>query len=428
MAEGCETEGRETEGHETEGHETGGRETGGRETEGPAAARGRAAEVFLAFVRLGVTAFGGPVAHLGYFRTEFVEKRRWLDDRSYGEYVALAQFLPGPASSQVGMALGAHRAGWLGGLAAWTAFTLPSALLMLAFAYGLVALGDPAGAGWLKGLKLVAVAVVIQALWQMADKLCPDRARAGLALGGAALALLLPGVAGQVGAILLGGLAGALAFRREAPAAAHSGLAVGRSAGALLLAAFFVLLLLLPALRAGLADGPLAVFDSFYRAGALVFGGGHVVLPLLQAETVPGGWVERDVFLAGYGAAQALPGPLFSFAAFLGAAKEGGGGGLAGGLIALVAIFLPGALLIFGVLPFWRVLRRKPAMAGAVTGANAAVVGLLLAALYDPLWTGTVTAAGDFVFLLAALALLMLLKAPPWAVVGLGALAGWVLL
>ena len=394
---------------------------------------GGVGEVFAAFAKLGVTAFGGPVAHLGYFRSEFVERRGWLDDRTYGEYVALAQFLPGPASSQVGMALGAHRAGWLGGLAAWTAFTLPSALLMIAFAYGVVALGDLSAAGWLAGLKLVAVAVVIQALWQMANALCPDRPRAGLALGGAALALLAPllvgsAVLGQVGAILLGGLIGAVAFRREAPAADYGGLAVGRATGALLLSAFFVLLLLVPPLTAALADGPLAVFDSFYRAGALVFGGGHVVLPLLQAETVPTGWVERDIFLAGYGAAQALPGPLFTFAAYLGAAKEGAPSGLLGGLVALAAVFLPGALLIFGVLPFWQSLRRKPAMAGAVTGANAAVVGILLAALYDPLWTATVTSAEDFVFLLAALALLMLVKTPPWAVVALGALAGWLLL
>ena len=394
---------------------------------------GSAGEVFAAFAKLGVTAFGGPVAHLGYFRSEFVERRGWLDDRAYGEYVALAQFLPGPASSQVGMALGAHRAGWLGGLAAWTAFTLPSALLMIAFAYGVVAMGDLSGAGWLAGLKLVAVAVVIQALWQMANSLCPDRPRAGLALGGAALALLAPllfgsAVLGQVGAILLGGLIGAAAFRREAPAAESGGLAVGRGTGAVLLSAFFALLLLVPPLAAAFADGPLAVFDSFYRAGALVFGGGHVVLPLLQAETVPTGWVDRDVFLAGYGAAQALPGPLFTFAAYLGAAKEGAPSGVTGGLIALAAVFLPGALLIFGVLPFWRSLRRKPAMAGAVTGANAAVVGILLAALYDPLWTATVAGAQDFAFLLAALALLMLVKTPPWAVVALGALAGWLLL
>lgn len=392
---------------------------------------GRVAEVFGAFAKLGVTAFGGPVAHLGYFRSEFVDRRRWLDDRTYGEYVALAQFLPGPASSQVGMALGAHRAGWLGGLAAWTAFTLPSALLMIAFAYGVVALGDVSGAGWLAGLKLVAVAVVVQALWQMANALCPDRPRAGLALGGAALALLAPlvlgsAVWGQVGAILVGGLIGTLAFRRDPPAADLGGPLVGRRSGALLLGGFFLLLVLLPPLAS--ADGALAVFESFYRAGALVFGGGHVVLPLLQAETVPTGWVEGDVFLAGYGAAQALPGPLFTFAAYLGTAKEGMPTGLIGGLVALVAVFLPGALLIFGVLPFWQTLRRKPAMAGAVTGANAAVVGVLLAALYDPLWTGTVRGTEDFVFLLGALALLMLVKMPPWAVVALGALAGWALL
>lgn len=392
---------------------------------------GRAGEVFVAFAKLGVTAFGGPVAHLGYFRSEFVERRRWLDDRTYGEYVALAQFLPGPASSQVGMALGAHRAGWVGGLAAWTAFTLPSALLMIAFAYGVVALGDVSGAGWLAGLKLVAVAVVVQALWQMATSLCPDRQRAGLALGGAALALLAPlylgsAVWGQVGAILVGGLVGAVAFRRDPPTARQDGLVVGRPTGALLLGSFFVLLILLPPLAS--TDGVLAVFDSFYRAGALVFGGGHVVLPLLQAETVPTGWVESDIFLAGYGAAQALPGPLFTFAAYLGTAKEGLPAGLLGGLIALVAIFLPGALLIFGVLPFWHTLRRKPVMAGVVTGANAAVVGILLAALYDPLWVGTVRGTVDFVFLLAALTLLLLVKMPPWAVVALGALAGWVLL
>jgi chromate transporter len=384
-------------------------------------------EVFAAFAKLGVTAFGGPVAHLGYFRSEFVERRGWLDDRTYGEYVALAQFLPGPASSQVGMALGAHRAGWLGGLAAWTAFTLPSALLMIAFAYGVVVLGDVRGAGWLHGLKLVAVAVVIQALWQMANNLCPDRPRAALALGAAGVALLVPSVWGQVGAIGLGALLGAAAFARPLPEGAQDGLKVSRAGGALMLAAFFVLLLAVPPLASGV-DGPLALFDAFYRAGALVFGGGHVVLPLLQAETVPRGWLDADLFLAGYGAAQALPGPLFTFGAYLGAAKAGDPTGVLGGLIALVAVFLPGALLIFGVLPFWRRLRERRRVAGGVTGANAAVVGILLAALYDPLWTGSVGGALDFVFVLAALGLLMLLRTPPWAVVGLGALGGAVLL
>lgn len=394
---------------------------------GASDARGSVGEVFAAFAKLGVTAFGGPVAHLGYFRSEFVERRRWLDDRAYGEYVALAQFLPGPASSQVGMALGAHRAGWLGGLAAWTAFTLPSALIMIAFAYGVVALGDVRGAGWLHGLKLVAVAVVIQALWQMANNLCPDRPRAGLALAGAAVALLVPSVWGQVGAIVLGSAVGAAAFARPLPEGTHGGLEVGRATGAAMLACFFLLLLAVPPLAAG-SDGLLAVFDSFYRAGALVFGGGHVVLPLLQAETVPRGWLDADLFLAGYGAAQALPGPLFTFGAYLGAAKGGDPSGLLGGLIALVAIFLPGTLLIFGVLPFWQRLRERPRVAGGVTGANAAVVGILLAALYDPLWTGSVGSALDFVFVLAALALLTLIKAPLWAVVALGALAGALLL
>jgi chromate transporter len=389
---------------------------------------GGAGEVFAAFAKLGVTAFGGPIAHLGYFHSEFVERRAWLSDRTYAEYVALAQFLPGPASSQVGMALGVHRAGWLGGLAAWTAFTLPSALLMIAFAYGVVALGDVRGAGWLQGLKLVAVAVVVQALWQMANNLCPDRPRAGLAFAGAAIALLVPSVYGQVGAIALGAAIGAAAFPRALPEAEHSGIRIGRTAGGAMLAAFFALLALLPWIAAPLQDGALALFDAFYRAGALVFGGGHVVLPLLRAEAVPAGWLEDDLFLAGYGAAQALPGPLFAFAAYLGAAKTGDPTGALGGLVALAAIFLPGALLIFGVLPFWQRVREVPRVAGAVTGANAAVVGILLAALYDPLWTQSVGQALDVVFVLAALGLLMLLRTPPWAVVGLGALAGWLLL
>jgi chromate transporter len=380
--------------------------------------RGSAGEVLGAFARLGVTAFGGPVAHIGYFRTEFVERRRWLDDDAFADLVALCQFLPGPASSQLGLALGARRAGALGALAAWTAFTLPSAALMILAAYGVVALAEgAAAAAAIQALKIVAVAVVAQAVRQMASSLAPDPTRATILAAAAALALALPGIAGQLSAIGLGAVAGLLFCRSHAggdgtvrPLAIPVPPALG--AAMLILAA---VLLALPALVA--VPEALAVADAAYRAGALVFGGGHVVLPLLEADTVQTGLVGRDAFLAGYGLAQALPGPLSAFAAFLGASADTPLTGVAGGIIALVAVFLPGTLLLFGALPFWDRLRRWRPTRAAFTGVNAAVVGLLVAVLYDPVATAAIRGPLDVAAVVFAYVLLAVWKAPPWSVV-----------
>ncbi|MFT8245151.1 chromate efflux transporter [Roseomonas sp. BN140053] len=382
-------------------------------------------EVLLAFLKLGLTAFGGPVAHLGYFRTEFVNRRRWLDEAAYAELVALCQFLPGPASSQTGFALGLLRAGPWGALAAWAGFTLPSAALLVLFAEGAGALSASAwGSGLLHGLKLVAVAVVAQAVWGMARTLCPDRPRAAIALGATALATFAPAAIGQVAAIA-GGAALGLALLRDGaapPAAPLPAVPVSRRVGVACLLLFALLLGLLPLLH-GLGGG-VAVFEAFYRSGALVFGGGHVVLPLLRDAAVAPGWVAEDAFLAGYGAAQAVPGPLFTFAAFLGAVLRPGPGGALGAVLPTLAIFLPGLLLVLGALPFWAALRRRPAAGAALRGANAAVVGLLGAALYDPVWTGAVLRPTDFVLVLAGFLLLTLWRAPPLLVVALGAAAG----
>jgi chromate transporter len=382
--------------------------------------QGTAAEVLAAFLKLGCTSFGGPVAHLGYFRAEFVERRRWIDEAAYADIVALCQFLPGPASSQTGIALGLLRAGPAGALAAWLGFTLPSAAAMIAFAYGLGRFGDLAAAPWLHGLKIVAVAVVAQAVWAMARSLAPDRPRATLAVAAAALTLAVPSTLGQVGAIVLGGLFGWWRLKNDAaPAAAALPVQVGRGASVAALALFFALLVGLPLLVAATGNRPLALVDAFYRAGALVFGGGHVVLPLLQTSVVPPGWVGNDAFLAGYGAAQAVPGPLFTFAAYLGTAIAG----WQGGVLCLVTIFLPSFLLIVGVLPFWSALRRQQGVQAALRGINAAVVGLLLAALYQPVWTGAILAAPDFILALLAFLALSFWRLPPWLVVIAGALA-----
>ena len=388
----------------------------------------RLAEVFGAFLKLGLTSFGGPIAHLGYFREEFVVRRRWLSEKAYADLVALCQFLPGPASSQVGMALGLQRAGLTGAVAAWLAFTLPSALALMAFAYGLAAYPEWAESGWVHGLKLAAVAVVAQAVWSMGRTLCPDRARATLALAVAFVVLSVPGAGVQVLAILVGGFIG----WRFLPFADHEphvsiGFPVSRRVGFWLLLAFFALLLGLPALAAVSGIRALDAFEAFYRAGSLVFGGGHVVLPLLHTEVVPSGWVSDADFLAGYGAAQAVPGPLFTFAAYLGVVMNGPVSGWSGALICLVAIFLPAFLLIVGVLPFWEQLRRYKSVAAAFNGVNAAVVGLLLAALYDPIWTGTVRSHGDFILVAGGFAALMFWKLPPLAVVAATALGGAVL-
>jgi chromate transporter len=382
-------------------------------------------EVLAVFFRLGLTSFGGPVAHLGYFREEFVRRRRWLDDKSYADLVALCQFLPGPASSQVGIAVGLLRGGYAGALAAWVGFTLPSAVAMVLFGYGMGALGDAAGSGWLHGLKVAAVAVVAQAVLGMARTLAPDRARATLAVAAAIIALGAPSSWGQIGAIVLGGIVGALLLRGgEEIAPAALPLKVSRALGAVLLALFFVLLIGLPLLAAAIPSQALKEFDAFYRAGSLVFGGGHVVLPLLQASVVPPGWVGNDAFLAGYGAAQAVPGPLFTFAAYLGTVMEPKPNGWIGASICLVAIFLPSFLLVIGALPFWDELRRRPVAQAALRGVNAAVVGLLLAALYQPVWTVGITNAADFALAVAAFLLLFMWQTPPWLVVILSAAAG----
>lgn len=400
------------------------------EVAGPAGGRaGSVPEVLGAFLKLGLTSFGGPVAHLGYFRAEFVERRRWLDDRSYSDLVALCQFLPGPASSQVGMALGLARAGWLGALAAWCGFTLPSAIALIVFAYGIAQWGGLAGSGAVHGLKVAAVAVVAQAVWGMAKNLCPDRARAGMALAAALLALTLPSAWSQVAVIALAGIVGWQVLKLpHQQAAAHQGFGVSRTAGVVALVLFVALLAGLPLLAVATRSPAWSIVDGFYRAGALVFGGGHVVLPLLQAVVVPAGVVTNEQFLAGYGAAQAVPGPLFSFAAYLGAVMHGPFSGWTGGLLLLVVVFLPAFLLVVGALPFWDVLRQRDAVQSALAGVNAAVVGILLAALYDPVWTSAIRGRADFAVALAAFGLLVVARVSPLVVVLLAAGAGWAFL
>jgi chromate transporter len=382
-------------------------------------------EVLLAFLRLGLTSFGGPVAHLGYFRDEFVMRRRWLDDRAYADLVALCQFLPGPASSQVGIAIGLSRAGYPGALAAWTAFTLPSAIALVMFAYGVRALGGAGGTGWLHGLKVAAVAVVAQAVLGMMRSLAPDRERATVATAAAILVLAVPTAWGQIGAIALGGLAGVMLLQTT-PHREHAALplAVSRTIGSIMLGIFFLLLIALPLIASATTLQGVKLFDAFYRAGSLVFGGGHVVLPLLQASVVPPGWITNDAFLAGYGAAQAVPGPLFTFAAYLGAVMGPQPNGWIGAIICLVAVFLPSFLLVIGALPFWEELRQRSAAQAALLGVNAAVVGLLLAALYRPVWTSAIDNAADFALACAAFLLLFMWRTPPWLVVVLCALAG----
>ena len=395
---------------------------------------GSALEVLSVSTRLGVTSFGGPIAHLGYFHAEYVARRRWLDEQTYADLVALCQFLPGPASSQVGMAVGIFRAGLLGGLVAWLGFTLPSALALVAFAYGLQTLGGTE-MGWLHGLKVVAVAVVAQAVWGMAQNLTPDRQRVTLAALAAIATLAWPTALGQVLIIVaagllyhrmtLTGLQGSPAAPGQTPAQMRVPIGRGLAAGAWVL--FVGLLVGLPLLRYLAPSQPLAVFDSFFRVGSLVFGGGHVVLPLIQAEVVPPGWITNEQFIAGYGAAQAVPGPLFTFAAYLGAVMHPGPNGWAGAALALGAIFLPSFLLIVGGLPLWNLMRAQPSFQVALHGINAAVVGLLLAALYHPVWTSAIHAPGDFALGVVDFVLLAFWKWPPWLVVVLSVLGGTVL-
>jgi len=392
----------------------------------PASPTARVLEVFLAFLALGLTSFGGPVAHLGYFRQAFVLRRQWLTEAAYADLVALCQFLPGPASSQVGIAIGQMRAGYAGALAAWLAFTMPSVILLLAFAYGLSAFPWAADAGVLHGLKVAALAVVAQAVWSMGRSLAPDAQRQTIALLAAIVTLLVPTSLTQV-AVLAGAIAWGALGGKAADGDAEPETGTGRRTGAVLLVLFFALLAGLPLLAGLTGNAALDILDRFYRTGSLVFGGGHVVLPLLQGELVDPGLIDSSLFLAGYGAAQAVPGPLFSFAAYAGALLDNPPNGLAGAALALAGIYLPSFLLVLGALPFWHRLRTLPRMRAALETANAAVVGLLLAALYDPVFTSAVTGPLDFSLALAAFGALTLGRVPPWLLVVGAAATYWLL-
>jgi chromate transporter len=386
---------------------------------------GSAGEVLLVFFKLGISSFGGPIAHIGYFREEFVVRRRWIDEQAYADLVALCQFLPGPASSQVGFSIGLMRAGYRGALAAWAGFTLPSAIILVLFAYGASFLRSPAGVGFLHGLKLVAVAIVAQAVWGMARTLCPDREHASIALVAALIILFSSSSAAQIGAIALGGVVGLWLCRSAEPTqSGHISMPVSRAAGFVALSAYFVLLGGLPLLQFWWPTPGVALFEAFYRSGALVFGGGHVVLPLLRQAFVAPGWVSDNTFLAGYGAAQAVPGPLFTFAAFLGTVASPSPHGISGAAIGLFAIFLPGILVLLGTLPFWDSFRKRANAQAVMRGVNAAVVGLLGAALYNPVWTSSVNTAADFGVALVGFVLLMAWRAPPLVVVVISALGG----
>lgn len=377
--------------------------------------RGQYGEILAASLKLGLTSFGGPAAHLGYFRDEYVTKRKWLDDRAYADLVALCQFLPGPASSQVGIGIGLMRGGIGGALLSWFGFTMPSVVLLLLFAW---LVGGDAGfdTGWIRGLKIVAVAIVLHALIGMGRNLAPDLPRIGIAAIAALGVLLVPTAAGQIGFIVLAGLAGYLVYRGKGTAAhdeADMPMPVGRRAGLLSLVLFFSLLALLPAVRAAAGNTLVSLADIFYRVGSIVFGGGHVVLPMLEREIVPGGWMDVETFIAGYGAAQAVPGPLFTLSAYIGMIAEG----IPGGLLAVAAMFLPSFLLVIGVLPFWSVLRKKSWLKASLLGVNAAVVGVLFAALLNPVIPGSIFSVWDAVVALLCFLLLQFGKWPPWMVV-----------
>jgi chromate transporter len=382
-------------------------------------------EVLWVSLRLGLTSFGGPIAHLGYFHEEYVKRRKWIDEQSYADLVALCQFLPGPASSQVSIAIGIARARLFGGVAAWLGFTMPSALALIAFAFGIGAFASAADAGWLHGLKVVAVAVVAQAVWGMARSLCPDRERATIAILASMVTLAWPTAVGQLSSIAIAGIVGLIIFPGSVSSSiSHMRFPIGKRAGIAAWCIFFTLLFGLPVLRQIQPNHALEVFDSFFRVGSLVFGGGHVVLPMLQTEVVGPGWITNEQFVAGYGATQAVPGPLFTFSAYLGAVMGLEPNGWAGAMLALVAIFLPSFLLIVGALPFWDVLRSVPVFQSALKGINAAVVGLLLTALYHPVWTSAIFSPADFGLGMAAFGLLMFWKCPPWMVVVLTAVGG----
>lgn len=392
------------------------------------ASQGSFLEVLGVSLRLGLTSFGGPIAHLGYFHEEYVKRRKWIDEQSYADLVALCQFLPGPASSQVSIAIGIGRARLLGGVAAWMGFTLPSALALVAFAFGIGAFASAADAGWLHGLKVVAVAVVAQAVWSMARTLCPDRERATIAVVASIVTLAWPTAVGQLLSIFIAGVVGLMIFPGSAASSvSHMRFPIGQKTGVAAWIIFFLLLFGLPLVRQVTPGHTLEVFDSFFRVGSLVFGGGHVVLPLLQTEVVGPGWITNEQFVAGYGATQAVPGPLFTFAAYLGAVMGPEPHGWTGSWLTLVAIFLPSFLLVVGALPFWDLLRAVPVFQSALKGINAAVVGLLLTALYKPVWTSAIHAPADFGLGLVAFSLLMFWKFPPWLVVILTALGGEVI-
>ncbi|MFZ1908634.1 MAG: chromate efflux transporter [Burkholderiales bacterium] len=381
--------------------------------------------VFFAFLKLGCTSFGGPAAHIGYFRAEFVERRKWLNEASFADLVALCNFLPGPISTQIGMAVGISQAGIRGALAAWLGFSLPSAILMLAFAYGFRELGSAASAGWLHGLKLAAVAIVAQAVWRMGRALCPDPLRATVAVGAALLVSFWATGVAQLAVIALGALIGWRLLEASAPQSTGDlRFPIGRRAAMFAWILFLALLVVLPVATRATGNHAVALVDSFYRTGALVFGGGHVVLPLIRSAVVPPGWISDGVFLEGYGAAQAVPGPLFTFAAYLGAVMSPQPNGVLGGLLCVAAISLPSFLLLIGALPYWNALRNKAAVQSALKGVNASVVGILLAALYNPVWSSSIHDSRDFALALASFALLMFWKLSPVYVVLLAAAAG----
>jgi chromate transporter len=381
-------------------------------------------EILLVSTRLGFTSFGGPIAHLGYFHDEYIRRKKWMDEKSYADLVALCQFLPGPASSQVGIGIGVMRAGVLGGIVSFIGFTLPSVIALIIFALLLHNFGFE-GASWIHGLKIVAVAVVAHAILGMAKNLTPDVQRKTIALGAIVLTLLWQTSHTQVGVILLAGFVGYISYRQQSIDDQSSGahFPISRRFGFICLSLFFGLLILLPILREVTALNWVAMFDSFYRSGSLVFGGGHVVLPLLEREFVSAGWLSEEEFLAGYGAAQAVPGPLFTFAAYIGAVING----WQGGLLATAAIFLPAFLLILGTLPFWDTLRRNSKVKGALMGVNAAVVGILIAALYHPIWTSSILSTTDFAFAAVLFSMLVFWKLPPWIIVVTGALGGFLI-
>lgn len=380
-------------------------------------------EVFGVSLKLGLTSFGGPIAHLGYFHHEYVDRRKWMDEKGYADLVALCQFLPGPASSQVGIGIGITRVGMLGGIAAWIGFTLPSVIALVLFAMLIQGTGVES-LGWIHGLKIVAVVVVAQAILGMSKNLAPDRTRISILGGAAILAWAWTTPFSQVAIIACAGLLGWW-FYRSRPVEPLSPLKINirRSSAIASLVLFAGLLLILPLMRAWTGNEWIALMDSFYRSGSLVFGGGHVVLPLLEHELVPTGGVSREAFLTGYGAAQAVPGPLFTFAAYLGTVSHG----IIGGIVATLAIFLPAFLLVVGTLPFWNSIRNKAPIQGILAGVNAAVVGILLAALYDPLWTSAILGAKDAILGLLLFILLVHWKLPPWVIVLVGALGGTIL-